>query len=376
MAAQPSFRVETLRRTSLVLLNGRDENALRRQAHSELSPLLWHVGHVFFVENYWLAERVFSDTSITTPWRSLYFPEACDKGRRSARLPGPAAMRDWAQQVAAVNDRYWARAANHSHPLLDRGYLYAFICQHYAQHIETMRLATAQLDLDSDHGATMLDTPRRVSERRVIVPIQRVRLGTDDIAAYDNEKPVHERDVEAFDVATAPVSNAEWLAFMHDGGYDRHELWDDDGWRWRCHQAIAHPQHWRPVEGGWRIAHADHPRPIGDAPVHGIGWYEARAFARYARARLPAEHEWEAAARTDRLEATGHVWEWCDNAFKPYPGFTAFPYDGYSRPWFDGHHFVVRGASRHTEADVKRPGFRNFYPPTHRHVCAGLRLAW
>ena len=69
------------------------------------------------------------------------------------------------------------------------------------------------------------------------------------------------------------------------------------------------------------------------------------------------------------------VWEWCDDAFAAYPGFSPFPYDEYSLPWFDGAHFVARGASRHTEADVIRPGFRNFYPPTHRHVFAGLRLA-
>ncbi|WP_158590798.1 SUMF1/EgtB/PvdO family nonheme iron enzyme [Salinisphaera sp. LB1] len=376
MTAQPCSRLAALRRASQAMLEGRDEAMLRRQPHPELSPLLWHVGHVFFAENYWLAERIFGDRSITAPWCGLYFPEECAKHTRGARLPGPRAMREWTDQVAVVNDHYWQRAAESGHELLQHGYLQAFLRQHYAQHLETMRLAAAQLDLEAGRGTATLQSPAPARYRRVPVPAQRLRLGTPDVAAYDNEKPVHEREIAAFDIASRPVSNAEWLSFMQDGGYDRHELWDDDGWRWRCTVGIDHPQHWRAADDGWHIAGHDGREPIGDAPVHGIGWYEARAFARHAGARLPAEHEWEAAARTVPLDATGQVWEWCDSAFKPYPGFRAFPYDGYSKPWFDGHHYVTRGASVHTEADIRRPGFRNFYPPTHRHICAGLRLAW
>lgn len=369
-------RLLALRHASQAMLDGRDASALRCQSHPDLSPLLWHVGHVFFVEHYWLAERVFGDRSITDRWRGLYFPEQCQKQARSVRLPDPAAMRAWTDQIAALNDHYWARAARHPHALLEHGYLHGFICQHYAQHLETMRLVATQLDLADNPGAATLDTPDEVRSERVHVPAQTAQIGSPDIDAYDNEKPVHERAIGAFEVACAPVSNAEWLGFMQNGGYDRHELWDDDGWRWRCVAQVEHPQHWRPVDDGWHIAWHDDRAPIAETPVHGIGWYEARAFARYAGARLPAEHEWEAAARSARLDATGQVWEWCDSAFKPYPGFTAFPYDGYSKPWFDGHHYVARGSSVHTEAEIKRPGFRNFYPPTHRHIFAGVRLAW
>lgn len=378
MTGQPnkSARLRALRRASQTMLDDRAEADLRRQPHPELSPLLWHVGHVFFVENYWLAERVFGDRSITDRWRGLYFPEECDKRARSTRLPGPEAMLEWTGQVAAANDRYWNKAEQSHHALLEQNYLHAFVCQHYAQHLETMRLVAAQLDLTDDRHAATLTTPDSVRDERVRIPTQTRRVGTDGIEAYDNEKPAHEREVAAFDLAARPVSNAEWLGFMQAGGYDRHELWDDSGWRWRCHNEISHPQHWRPVDGGWHIAWPALHDAIAAAPAHGISWYEARAFARYAGARLPAEHEWEIAARSDQLGGTGQVWEWCDTPFYPYPGFAAFPYDGYSTPWFDGHHYVTRGASLHTEAEIKRPGFRNFYPPTHRHIFAGLRLAW
>lgn len=376
MTARPPSRLTTLRQASRALLDERDESTLRRQSHSELSPLLWHIGHVFFVENYWIAEQVFGDTRITDRWRALYFPEECAKEARSSRLPDPKALYAWTLEVADHSDVYWRRAQHHHHALLIDGYLSAFVCQHYAQHLETMRLAVAQLDLEQRRAPVIKFGPRRSKSPRVSVPGHRVTLGTASIEAYDNEQPPVERQIEPFEIAARPVDNAQYLAFIEDDGYQRPELWDDDGWQWRHHQNIRHPQHWHADTDGWRIPSLHGAGAAqADEPVHGIGWYEARAFARYANARLPLEAEWEAADRADALSHKQQVWEWCDEAFAPYPGFKAFPYDGYSTPWFDGQHFMARGASVHTEPDVIRPGFRNFYPPTHRHVFAGLRLA-
>lgn len=369
-------RLAQLRGTSLAMLDGLSPAEQRAQSHPELSPMLWHVGHVFFMETYWLAERVFGDRSVTDAWRDLYFPEICAKDERSARLPDAESLRNWATQVSARNHAHWQAASERDHPLLAEGYLAAFLRQHYAQHLETMRLARAQLfrarspnPRPSGVAPTAPDTPM------VTVGPCAVTIGTSDIAAYDNEQPLFTAHVDAFDIAPRCVSNAQWLGFMQAGGYARRQLWDDAGWVWRNAEDIMHPQRWRAAgRDDWDIP-ADIDGDIANAPVHGIGWYEARAFARYAGARLPREVEWEAARRHDALADSEQIWQWCDDAFYPYPGFTAFPYDGYSRPWFDGAHFIARGASIHTEVDVRRPGFRNFYPPTHRHVFAGLRLA-
>ena len=370
-------RLAGLRAASRGMLDAVPEHDLTRQSHAELSPLLWHVGHVFFVEHYWLAECVFGDHDITDHWRTLYFPELCAKGERSARLPDPDAMRDWTRAVAARSDAYWAATAEMDHALLTDGYLEAFVRQHYAQHLETMRLACDQLALGhaTRPAATAL-APASPECATTHVPAHTATIGTDDVAAYDNEKPAFETRVAAFDIADGPVTNAQWLGFMEAGGYYRPELWDAAGWAWREAAGVTHPQHWRPAAGhGWHVP-GDGEDAIADIPVHGIGWYEARAFARYAGARLPTEIEWEAARRADCLRGLHRVWEWCADAFHPYPGFTAFPYEAYSQSWFDGDHFVARGGSRHTEPDVLRPGFRNFYPPAHRHVRAGLRLAF
>jgi iron(II)-dependent oxidoreductase len=376
MTQNAPTRLAQLREASLSMLDGLSSAEQRAQSHPELSPMLWHVGHVFFMETHWLAERVFGDSRVTDAWRDLYFPEISAKDERSARLPDAESLHAWAIEVSAHNDAYWRETANYDHPLLQDGYLAAFLSQHYAQHLETMRLARAQLALagglpvrPSGIAADAPDTPMRT------VGSCAIAIGTNEIGAYDNEQPVFTAHLDAFGIAPRCVSNAQWLGFMQADGYARPELWDEAGWAWRVAHAIDHPQHWRAAAGDdWEIR-ADIDTDIASAPVHGIGWYEARAFARYAGARLPREVEWEAARRHGALADSEQVWQWCDDPFYPYPGFTAFPYDGYSRPWFDGAHFIARGASVHTEIDVRRPGLRNFYPPTHRHVFAGLRLA-
>jgi len=120
------------------------------------------------------------------------------------------------------------------------------------------------------------------------------------------------------------------------------------------------------------------PLPI---PVWGINYHEAQAFANWAslhhgQTRLPHEYEWEAAKQSDCLKITGQVWEWCQNSFHPYVNFRAFPYDGYSMPYFDASHFVMKGASRYTENVIQRNSFRNYYQADKRHQFAGCRLVF
>ncbi|MES1945887.1 hypothetical protein C84B14_01020 [Salinisphaera sp. C84B14] len=374
MTANPPTRIAQLRQASVAMLDGLTPAQQRCQSHPELSPMLWHVGHVLFMETYWLAERVFGDTSVTHAWRDLYVPEISAKDERSARLPDAADLRAWASALAEQNDAYWQRANDVDHPLLADGYLAAFVRQHYAQHLETMRLVRAQLALDAPEPVALTMEPAAPDSHFETIAAHSVNIGTDTIDAYDNEQPVFTAYPAPFAIAPHCVTNAQWLGFIESGGYQRREWWDAPGWAWREQAAVEHPQHWQPLAEGWAIA-GDEAADTGQQPVHGIGWYEARAYARYAQARLPRELEWEAARRAGVLRDVEQVWEWCADAFYPYPGFRPFPYDGYSMPWFDGAHFVARGASVHSEPEVRRPGFRNFYPPTHRHVHAGLRLA-
>ena len=114
--------------------------------------------------------------------------------------------------------------------------------------------------------------------------------------AFDNEGPRHRVYLEEFEIATRPVTNGEFLAFIEDGGYARPELWLSDGWN---HASVRHweaPLYWERVDGSWWTMTLGGFRPIEPSePVCHLSYYEADAYARWAGFRLPTEAEWETA---------------------------------------------------------------------------------
>src|SRR6266853_5087086 len=201
---------------------------------------------------------------------------------------------------------------------------------------------------------------------------------------FDNEKWAHRVKLDPFRIARAPVTNAQFLEFVRDGGYGRRDLWSSEGWNWK-EQAQA-PRYW--VEKGslWLERRFSHWAPLqDDLPVMHVNWHEANAYCRYAGRRLPSEAEWEMAAAFSRVtpanlggsgrvpvgefaegdsaagcrQMLGNVWEWTSSTFAPYPGFVCDPYREYSEPWF-GTHRVLRGGSFATPARLISNTWRNF----------------
>lgn len=367
----------------LALVEDVDETTLRRQYHSDLSPLGWHLGHCVFIECLWLHEEIRGDNSVTQPITDFYTPPHTSKSERGKLLPAKNTLLAWARELQAFNLHVLRnlRPEWREHPLLKDDYVIHFLIQHNSQHYETMLMILTQKALEefrpdgSSHQTLQAMAPRRES---VDIPAGHYRVGGKQPTAFDNEVPPQRADLGSFAISKHPVNNAEYLTFMEDGGYRRKDLWGKAGWSWRQQHNIAHPDHWRQSEegdwyavgmrGGYELA--------GTEPVSGISHYEARAFARWADGCLPHEYQWEAACRIGVLEQTGRVWEWCDNTFHPYEGFSAFPYPEYSQPWFDGRHYSLRGGSLHTRPSIKRPSFRNFFEADKRHILAGLRLAY
>jgi len=196
--------------------------------------------------------------------------------------------------------------------------------------------------------------------------------------AFDNEGPRHSALLRPFRLANRLVRNAEWLAFMEDGGYRKPTLWMSDGWAAATANQWRSPLHWREGDFGWLQVGPGGLAPLDpETPVRHVSWYEADAFARWAGARLPTEAEMETAAdREDIWEFDSYAWQWTGSAYSPYPGFR--PAEGAIGEYngkFMINQMVLRGGSLATPPGHLRPTYRNFFHPDKRWQFTGLRLA-
>jgi ergothioneine biosynthesis protein EgtB len=191
---------------------------------------------------------------------------------------------------------------------------------------------------------------------------------------FDNERARHQVLLEDISLSNQLVTNAEFLEFMADGGYEDFRLWHAEGWDWVQQQQITAPLYWQQQEGQWMnysLAGLREVKP--QAPVCHVSFYEAAAFAEWKQSRLPTEFEWEAAA--DQLN-WGLRWEWTNSAYLPYPRFRpAAGAVGEYNGKFMVNQMVLRGASVITPPYHSRKTYRNFFHPPERWQFTGIRLA-
>ncbi len=195
--------------------------------------------------------------------------------------------------------------------------------------------------------------------------------------AFDNEGAQHVQHLRPFQIQQGLVSNGDYLCFMADQGYQRHELWHAEGWDWLQAEGIEAPLYWSRDERsptGWTHYTLRGPQPVPpDAPVTHLSHYEAHAFAQWAGGRLPTEFEWEAAH--SQLQ-WGQRWEWTASAYLPYPGFQkAVGAVGEYNGKFMTNQMVLRGSSFATPPGHARATYRNFFHTPLRWQYTGLRLA-
>lgn len=355
----------------------------KTQYHPDLSPIGWHLGHCVYTEIYWIREILMGDDEESAALKAFYTPELSPKPRRGNGLLAHDVLCTWAERTQQQDRTLLSSLMqdNVAHVLMQNNYLMHFLVQHYAQHYETIKLILAQQQLHNRQQFTVASSLQAQTPTHATCSVNsgEYSIGTQQgISPYDNEQPAFSTTLAAFHITTEPVSNAEFLAFMQAGAYQAKEFWSDAGWDWCTRQSARHPDHWRSNQQGlWYGHEANGPYQLAStAPVYGINYYEACAYASWAGARLPHEYEWEIAHAKGILKSSGQVWEWCANNFHPYAGFRAFPYDGYSMPYFDDKHFSLRGGSCYTQATIKRLTFRNYYQADKRHIHAGIRLVF
>jgi conserved hypothetical protein TIGR03440 len=375
------------------------------QSMPDASPTKWHLAHTTWFFEQFILGRDPGYTSPNPEWFYLFNSYYQSVGPMHARprrglITRPALDEVYAYR-ARVDDAIAERIARGDDEALP--VLIELGVQHEQQHQELLltdiKHAFAQNPLEPAYAP---DAPRALS---VAAPALRyvpfdegiVEIGyAGDGFHFDNEGPRHRTYRQAGSIANRPVTNAEYRAFIEDGGYRTPTLWLSDGWATVQAEQWERPLYWDDAcetEFTLQGRHAIDPH----APVCHISYFEADAFARWAGARLPTEVEWETMSaplavrgnlqdsgvfqprassfETDLGQMYGDCWEWTMSPYVSYPGFR--PLDGalgeYNGKFMNGQ-WILRGGSCATPADHVRASYRNFFPPHARWQFSGLRL--
>jgi ergothioneine biosynthesis protein EgtB len=298
--------------------------------------------------------------------------------------------------------------------------------EHRLMHAETLAYMFHQLPLDrksrpQDYRALgQSNSSLPVATKMIQVPEGAATLGIarkSDAFGWDNEFELNSVQIPSFAIDACKVTNGEFLKFVREGGYNHRRLWSDAGWAWIQEQNISHPRFWAERKGQWfyRGMFEEVPLPL-NWPVY-VSHAEASAYARFAGKELPTEAQFHRAAYStpegvelaypwgnkpadssrgnfdfqhwDPVpvgsypagrsvfgleDALGNGWEWTSTPFEPFPGFEPFPfYSGYSANFFDGRHYVMKGASPRTASCMLRRSFRNWFQPHYPFVYSSFR---
>jgi gamma-glutamyl hercynylcysteine S-oxide synthase len=351
--------LQATRRRTLELVAHLGDADLERSHSSIMSPLVWDLAHIAAYEDLWLAHRHVGLELLRPQLAELY-----DAFETPRAVRGEIELLDTGQArgyMREVSERTATAIERHG---VGDGLVHEMVVRHELQHTETMRQTMALAGLLPPGEPP--EAPMEGEEGWIEIPAGPFAMGArPEGFAYDNERPCFATQTPAFAIARRPISKASWLRFSEGGGYERREWWSDEGWAWKEEYDITH--HPAVAEG--------HQHQHDRTPVCHVSWFEAAAFAKAHRARLPTEAEWEKATTWEQgLDETGRVWEWTSSWFNGYPGFKAYPYREYSEVFFGRDYRVLRGGSWATSPRVATPTFRNWDLPQRRQIFAGVRL--
>ncbi|MES1220133.1 MAG: ergothioneine biosynthesis protein EgtB [Bacteroidota bacterium] len=369
------------RHSELICRNLRNEDYVV-QPVADVSPPKWHLGHTTW----------FFETFILKPWVSGY-REFCPSynyvfnsyyetiGRRVVRTDRGNLSRPSVEEI--YNYRHYVDTAMSSLLIRDAPE-------------EVMRLVVLGLNHEQQHqellatdikyilgNNPLMPAFEEVEEIQPIVENQnwvQVDSGLYNIGykgkgfCFDNELSHHTVYLAAFRIAPSLVTNSDYLVFMEDGGYKKHQYWHAEGWDWINNNKIQSPMYWHKIDNEWFYYLSTGLQPVEpDQPLCHVSFYEAAAYAAWRGLRLPTEFEWEVAAREFDW---GLRWEWTNSAYLPYVGFKrAEGAVGEYNGKFMVNQMVLRGASEVTPEGHSRITYRNFFHAHLRWQYTGIRLA-
>jgi gamma-glutamyl hercynylcysteine S-oxide synthase len=417
--------LENSRDRVLSLLNSLNEEQLDVPYAEGINPPVWEVGHATFFFERFILQLLDSAPSYNPALDDIWdsFELAHEDRWQAGLFPDKAqTLHYFHHTFEQIKQRIQEK------PLTDADlYMYKYAIFHLNMHIESMVWCRQTLGYSPPPGAPALFASAclpHAAQGDVDIPAGRYRIGmpaespnyAGDDFCFDNEKPGFVKDIQAFSISPTLVSNAEYLAFVEAGGYEKDSCWSMAGLKWRKKTNTRHPLFWKKDNGQWLERHYDQWVPVlPELPVKHVSFWEAQAYCNFAGRRLPTEFEWEVAAlnnldgrpfnkfpwgntmdsaRVDmdcthlaRLpvnalpegespfgcrQMIGTLWEWTDSLFFPYDGFRMDAYPFMSTLQF-GDHKVVRGGSCATSSILIRGTYRQAYLPDRNDVFVGFR---
>lgn len=379
------------------------------QSMPDASPVKWHLAHTsWFFETFVLEPALPGFAPYRAEFRVLFNSYYVAVGERHPRPERGLLSRPSLEEVlayrASVDERMHALVARDPARAARLADTIELGLHHEQQHQELiltdMKHALSRNPTFPAYQEARARTSASPAPMRWAALPDGVRqIGHDGAGfSFDNERPRHRVFVGDFELAERLATNAEYQAFIADGGYRRPELWLSEGWDLARSQRWEAPLYWIEGEGGWRQFTLEGLRALEpDEPVTHVSYYEADAYARWCGARLPTEAEWEIVAaprevtgnflESGRLHPAplgaakggqffGDAWEWTSSSYAPYPGFRApagavGEYNGK----FMVNQYVLRGGSCATPSSHIRASYRNFFPTAARWQFSGIRLA-
>jgi gamma-glutamyl hercynylcysteine S-oxide synthase len=387
-----------------------DEDAFLTRPIPLRHPFIFYEGHLPAFSFLTLNERALGQTPIDPAYERLFErgidPGSADAARAHERSDWPSRS-DVESFGRACDDRVIAAFAHATlidptNPRLVRAQSAYTILEHEAMHHETLAYIIHQLDyakkgrIAQQHHDNA-PVPNTLQEVAAGV----AHLGADPSAVtfgWDNEFGPVAVDVPRFAMQRYPVTNGDWLKFVAAGG--------------------PVPAFWVERDGEFVLRGVFEELPLPRSwPVY-VSHDFAQAYADWAGMKLPSEAQFHRAAYTtpdngDRVypwgdappdamrgnfdferfdpepvnahpagasaweieDLVGNGWEWTSSVFAPFPGFEPMAsYPQYSADFFDGKHYVMKGASPVTARELIRPSFRNWFYGDYPYMYAKFRL--
>jgi formylglycine-generating enzyme required for sulfatase activity len=381
------------------------EEAYYERPISLRNPIVFYEGHLPAFAVNTLVKLVLNERGINEAYEALFARGIDPEDEAAAKSPTDL----WPKRAAVLDygrvaDEMIVHALCDGNIDVDDRQAAMAILEHEQMHQETLLYMFHELAYERKTprpplAATSPIPSTPVVRDRIEIPAGMATLGADaNDFGWDNEFPAHRAHVDAFSIDRHNITNGEYLGYIKATGAPAPHFWTrrDDAWHWRGMFGLV-------------------PLPL-DAPVYATQ-DEATAYATWRGMRLPTEAEYHRAAYgtpegverkqpwgDEPPDATrgnfgftnwdpvpvgsypagasawgvhdlvGNGWEWTSTVFDGFDGFQPMAcYPVYSADFFDGKHYVMKGASPATAPELIRRSFRNWFRPNYPYVYATFR---